>query len=58
MSLLRRYWNFLATWRKHRETIKVLNRLSNKELKDIGLTRGEINNLIWLDTDRIQRGGQ
>ena len=58
MSLLRRYWNFLATWREHRETIKVLNRLSNKELKDIGLTRGEINNLIWLDTDHIQRGGQ
>jgi len=56
MNILRRYWNFLATWREHRSVIKQLNALSNRELDDIGITRGDINKLIWLDSDRLQRG--
>ena len=51
-----RYWKYLMTWRRHRETIKHLNRLSNRELKDIGLTRGDINNLVWLKKDIEEQG--
>lgn len=57
MNIITRYWNYLKTWREHRDTIKKLNSLSNKELNDIGITRGDINKLIWLDSDRVQRGG-
>jgi len=56
MNIFTRYINYLKTWRQHRDTIKRLNKLTNRELKDIGLTRGDINQLIWLDEDRKQRG--
>lgn len=56
MHWVRRYWNYLSTWRKHRETIKTLNKLSDRELKDIGLSRGDVDRLIWLDEDIKQRG--
>ena len=46
----------MSTWRKHRETIKTLNKLSDRELKDIGLSRGDVDRLIWLDEDIKQRG--
>lgn len=56
MHWVKRYWNYLSTWRKHRETIKTLNKLSDRELKDIGLSRGDVDRLIWLDEDIKQRG--
>jgi len=55
-NLLVRYWNYLRTWRHHRETIKQLNKLTDKELKDIGISRGDINRLIWLKEDKTVRG--
>ena len=48
--------NYLATWREHREAIKQLNRLTDKELKDIGLHRGDIDRLVWLKEDKDARG--
>lgn len=56
MSLLRRYWNFLCTWRAHRDAIKQLNRLTDSQLKDIGITRADIDRLIWLEEDKTMRG--
>jgi hypothetical protein len=44
------------TWRQHRETIKQLNQLTNKELLDIGISRDEIDQLIWLEADKQERG--
>lgn len=44
------------TWQMHRDTIKHLNRLSNRELNDIGLTRGDIDNLVWMREDFKARG--
>ncbi len=44
------------TWQMHRDTIKHLNRLSNRELQDIGLTRGDIDNLVWMREDFKRRG--
>jgi len=34
--------NSFASWRKYRETCVELNRLSERELSDIGMTRGDI----------------
>lgn len=58
MNIFRRYYNYLKTWRKHRSVIKDLNQLSNKQLKDIGITRGDIDNLVWLPEDFNQRGNK
>ena len=44
------------TWQMHRDTIKHLNRLSNRDLRDIGLTRGDINNLVWMMEDFEEQG--
>jgi len=51
-----RLWNYLMTWQMHRDTIKHLNKLSNRELRDIGLTRNDINNLVWMKEDFKQAG--
>ena len=51
-----RYWNYLASWREHRETIKQLNKLTDKELKDIGISRCDIDRLVWLEEDKTMKG--
>jgi len=56
MTWFRRYMNFLATWREHRKVIKELNMLTDSELRDIGITRADIDQLIWLDEDKNLRG--
>ena len=58
MNFFKRYYNYLKTWRKHREVIKELNKLTNRELADIGINRGDIDRLVWLDEDKQQRGKQ
>ena len=56
MSWFWRYVNYLATWRDHREAIKTLNQLSDRQLKDIGMNRGDIDRMVWLDEDKTMRG--
>ena len=56
MNWITRYWNYLKTWRKHRELVKDLNRLTNAQLKDIGISRGEIDHLVWTEQDKKERG--
>jgi len=56
MNWIQRYFNFLCTWRKHREAIKQLNRLTDAELKDIGINRQDIDRMVWLEEDKQQRG--
>jgi uncharacterized protein YjiS (DUF1127 family) len=51
-----RLWMYLATWQAHRDTIKHLNRMSNAQLRDIGITRGEINNMVWMKNDILDAG--
>lgn len=41
MNLIRNYRN----WRRYRETVSELNRLSNRELNDLGIARGDIRNV-------------
>jgi len=52
----RRYFNYLNTWREHRDTIKQLNRLTDKELNDIGINRCDIDRLVWQPEDKTMRG--
>ena len=56
MNWIVRYYKYLSTWRKHREVIKVLNRLTDAELKDIGINRGDIDRLVWLQEDKENSG--
>ena len=39
MNLIRNYRN----WRRYRETVKQLDRLSTRELDDLGISRSEIH---------------
>ena len=56
MRTIWRYMNYLATWREHRRVIKELNQLTDRELRDIGINRGDIDRLVWLDSDKEKRG--
>jgi uncharacterized protein YjiS (DUF1127 family) len=38
MNIIRNYRN----WRRYRETVSELSRLSNRELTDLGISRGDI----------------
>jgi uncharacterized protein YjiS (DUF1127 family) len=56
MTWFWRYINYLATWREHRNAIKLLNLLTDRELKDIGMNRGDIDRLVWLKEDKDMSG--
>lgn len=56
MSLFWRYMNYLATWREHRKVIKELNRMTDRELNDMGISRADIDRLVWLGEDKDMRG--
>jgi len=56
MTWFWRYMNYLATWRTHRDAIKQLNQLTDKELRDIGINRADIDRMVWLKEDKEKRG--
>lgn len=56
MSWLWRYMNYISTWREHRDIIKQLNRMSDRDLADMGISRCDIDRLIWLGEDKSMRG--
>jgi|TARA_R110000744_G_scaffold89898_5_gene174735 uncharacterized protein YjiS (DUF1127 family) len=56
MTWFWRYVNYLATWRGHRNAIKQLNTLTDRELRDIGISRSDIDRMVWLDEDKDKRG--
>jgi uncharacterized protein YjiS (DUF1127 family) len=51
-----RYINYLATWREHRKAIKQLNQLTDRELNDIGISRADIDRMVWLKEDKDKSG--
>lgn len=55
MSIFKRYWNYMNTWREHRRIVKELNLLTDKELQDIGISRYDVDRLIWLEEDMTMR---
>tara|TARA_R110000822_G_scaffold6586_7_gene27895 strand:+ start:4515 stop:4718 length:204 start_codon:yes stop_codon:yes gene_type:complete len=46
-----RFLRYAATWHQHRETIKYLYSLSDRELRDVGINRNEIVDLIFRKDD-------
>lgn len=41
MNIIKNYRN----WRRYRETVTELSRLSNRDLADLGINRGEIHSV-------------
>ncbi|MDG1314803.1 MAG: DUF1127 domain-containing protein [Flavobacteriaceae bacterium] len=56
-----RFINYMVTWEMHRDAVKHLNKLTDRELKDIGLNRGDIDRMRALKkinkTEEIHTNG-
>ena len=46
MSPLKTISEKLATWRRYREAVRELSQLSDRELDDIGIRRGDIEFIV------------
>ena len=46
-NIIVRFIRYVIDWRDTRSVIRELNKLSDKQLKDIGMNRGEIEHLIY-----------
>jgi len=55
-NIVVRFLRYSVMWSEHRQAIKQLNRLSDRELKDIGINREDIDRMVWLDEDKTMRG--
>ena len=55
-NILVRFMRYCVMWSEHRKAIKILNTLSDRELKDIGLNRIDIDRMVWLEEDKKGRG--
>lgn len=55
-TYLMRFVRYVIDWRKTRAVIRELNMLTDKQLKDIGINRGEIDHLIYTLNDEEKRG--
>ena len=45
--------NFLRAWKRYNAGLNELYRLGDRELADIGLTRGDIPRVAWENAHRI-----
>ena len=55
-TMLMRFVRYVIDWRKTRSVIRELNMLSDKQLKDIGINRGEIDYLVYTLEQQEQKG--
>ncbi len=55
-NIVVRFLRYSVMWSEHRQAIKQLNRLSDRELKDIGINREDIDRMVWLEEDKTMRG--
>lgn len=55
-NIIVRFFRYSVMWSDHRKAIKTLNRLSDRELKDIGISRQDIDRMVWLEEDKTMRG--
>jgi uncharacterized protein YjiS (DUF1127 family) len=54
VTTLERLWIAYMTWRVERAAIAALSAMSNRELKDIGLTRSEIASAVSTPSSRLE----
>lgn len=57
-TMLMRFVRYVIDWRKTRAVIRELNMLTDKQLKDIGISRGEIDYLVYTLDQEKQKGGK
>lgn len=57
-TMLMRFVRYVIDWRKTRAIIRELNTLTDRQLKDIGINRGEISHLIYTLEQEEQRGSK
>lgn len=55
-SMFVRFVRYVIDWRDTRRIIRELNMLTDKQLKDIGISRGDIDNLVYTKEHKLQRG--
>lgn len=48
MALLRKTLRAYAKYKKYRRILNELNSLNDKELADIGISRGDIERVAWM----------
>ena len=56
MNIFNRLWNYHTMRSEHRAKIKELNKLTDHQLRDIGISRCDIDRLIWTKVDRDASG--
>ena len=56
MNKFKRLYNYIKTRKLHRQTVKQLNTLTDKQLSDIGLLRSQLDKMIWLKEDKEYSG--
>ena len=49
--LLSHLVDIFRQWRRYNESLRELNRLADRELADIGMTRGDIPRVAWNNSE-------
>lgn len=57
-TMLMRFIRYVIDWRRTRAVIRELNMLTDRQLKDIGINRGEIDHLIYTLEHEGQKGSK
>ena len=57
-TMIMRFIRYVLDWRRTRAVIRELNMLTDKQLKDIGLNRGEIDHLVYTLEQEENKGGR
>ena len=55
-NIIVRFIRYVIDWRRTRAVIRELNKLTDRQLRDIGLDRNDVNCLIYRTKDELQRG--
>jgi len=55
-NIVVRFMRYVIDWRRTRSVIRELNKLTDRQLRDIGLDRNDVNSLIYRTVDELQRG--
>jgi len=55
-NIIVRFIRYVIDWRRTRAVIRELNKLTDRQLRDIGLDRNDVNSLIYRTVDELQRG--